>query len=51
MIGVFIYNAIAIISFAVLAFVFKKWWIILFSFLFIMTYKKNVKDDKNETKN
>jgi hypothetical protein len=32
-------NIIAIICFTILAIVFNKWWIILFSILFLTTFK------------
>lgn len=39
-----IQNAIAIITFAILAWVFHKWWIIFFALLFIVTIKEDNED-------
>ena len=40
MISVLIYNAIVVICFCVLAYFFQHWWIALFAYLFILTYKR-----------
>ncbi len=39
------YNSIVVITFCLLAYVFDKWWIVLFGLLFWATYKNKNEDD------
>lgn len=49
MIPVMVFNSIAVICFSVLAYVFNKWWIVLFSLLIVMNYKRtNSNEEDNE---
>ena len=44
--GVTIVNSVAIICFSILAYVFGKWWIVLFALLF---YMKTTNSEGDET--
>lgn len=46
MISVLIYNTIVVICFCVLAYLFQHWWIALFVYPLILTYKRQ--EDKKD---
>jgi len=43
-----LFNSIAVVAFSMLAYVFDKWWIALFSLLFIKTYHYTVKGSEED---
>lgn len=40
MTAVMIFNAVVVIAFSVLAYVFNKWWIVLFAVFCLMRYER-----------
>lgn len=48
MIPVMVFNSVAVICFSVLAYVFNKWWIVLFSLLVVMNYKRIYPDEEDK---
>lgn len=48
MIPVMVFNSVAVICFSVLAYVFNKWWIVLFSLLIVMNYKRTNSNEEGD---
>lgn len=48
LIAVEVCNVLKVAIFALLAFTFNKWWIVLFSALVISTFKSKEKGDEND---